>query len=316
MAQQQIPVEMDVFADRYGSDLTQRPVLMGVHPSDIGFILGKSGGTIKKIEKEVGATITFVPYTLTFPNVPPHFTIMGNQNATMNAFSQLSALANESLRRQWMKSAKTSEVTNTLKIKRDDMKMVIGKGGHTIQSINKRYNVRSFTRTDDKDPKDTSVIDITGYGPDVAAAKKHIWNIVHESMRRRGVQIDVDEMFTMAGAKIDKKQEDDAIVEKMTKLYYLDDLKSQDEWCRLRDLLSTTDKPLLKRVDDTIQADRKKRKDDAIVEKMTKLYYLSDQKSKDEWCRLRELLRTTDKPLLKRVDDTIQAELDSVGPYN
>ena len=256
--QQQIPVQMDVFADRYGSDLTKRPVLMGVHPSDIGFILGKNGCTIKKIEKEVGATITFVPYTQTFPNVPPHFTIMGNQNATMNAFSQLSALANESLRRQWMKSAKTSEVTNTLKIKRDDMKMVIGKGGHTIQSINKRYNVRSFTRTDDKDPKDTSVIDITGYGPDVAAAKKHIWNIVHESMRRRGVQIDVDDMFTIL-----KKQEDDAMVEKMTKLYYLEDVKS-----------------------------------------------------KDEWCKLREMLRRTDMPLLKRVDDAIQAELDSVGPYN
>lgn len=251
--QQQIPVQMDVFAERYGKNLRQRPVLMGVHPSDIGFILGKNGSTVKKIEKEVGATITFVPYTHTFPNVPPHFTIVGNQNAAMNAFSQLSALANESLRRQWMKSAKTSEVTNTLRIKRDDMKMVIGKGGHTIQNINKRYNVRSFTRTDDKDPKDTSVIDITGYGPDVAAAKKHIWNIVHESMRRRGAQIDVmkqsDEMFTIL-----KKQEDDAMIEKMTKLYFDRDVKARDEWCKLRDMLERSDKPLLKRVDDAIQA--------------------------------------------------------------
>lgn len=266
--QQQIPVQMDVFADRYGSDLTKRPVLMGVHPSDIGFILGKNGCTIKKIEKEVGATITFVPYTQTFPNVPPHFTIMGNQNATMNAFSQLSALANESLRRQWMKSAKTSEVTNTLKIKRDDMKMVIGKGGHTIQSINKRYNVRSFTRTDDKDPKDTSVIDITGYGPDVAAAKKHIWNIVHESMRRRGVQIDVIEQSD----KMDQSDEMFTIL--------------------------------------------KKQEDDAMVEKMTKMYFSREPGVRDYLCRLRELLRQTDMPLLKRVDDTIQAELDSVGPHN
>ena len=255
MAQQhQIPIRMDVFADRYGHDLTQRPVLMGVHPSDIGFILGKNGSNINKIEKEVGATITFVPYTHTFLNVPPHFTIVGNQNAIMNAFSQLSALANESLRRQWMKSAKTSEVTNTLKIKRDDMKMVIGKCGHTIQSINKRYNVRSFTRADDKDPKDTSVIDITGYGPDVAAAKKHIWNIIHESMRRRGVEIEVmkqsDEMFTIL-----KKQEDDAMVEKMVSLYYREDVKSKDEWCKLRDMLEQSDMPLLKRVDDAIQAE-------------------------------------------------------------
>lgn len=259
MAQrQQIPVQMDVFADRYGSDFTKRPVLMSVHPSDIGFVLGKNGSTIKKIEKDLGATITFVPYTLTFPNVPPHFTIMGNRNATMNAFSQLSALVNENLRRQWMKSAKTSEVTNTLKIKRDDMKMVIGKGGHTIQSINKRYNVRSFTRSDDKDPKATSVIDITGYGPDVAAAKKHIWNIVHESMRRRGVQIDVmeqsDEMF-----QILKKQEDDAMVEKMTKLYYLEDVKSTDEWCKLWTMLEQTDKPLLKRVEDACKSKKDKK---------------------------------------------------------
>lgn len=244
---------MDVFAARYGVDYNTRPPLMPVHPSDIGFILGKNGNTIKTIEDEVGVIITFVPYTQTYPEIPPHFTVVGNPQATMNAFTRISSLANESLRRQWTKSAKTSEVTNTLKIKRDDMKMVIGKGGHTIQSINKRYNVRSFTRIDKSDPKDVSVIDIIGYGPDVAAAKKHIGNIITESMRRRGVMTDImeqsDEMYTIL-----KKQEDDAMVEKMTKLYFSCDSGAKDEWCKLRDMLGHSDKPLLKRVDDAIQA--------------------------------------------------------------
>lgn len=266
----------DVFAERYGNDLTRRPVLMGVHPSDIGFILGKNGSTVKKIEKTVGATITLVPYTMTYPNVPPHFTIVGNQQATMTAFSQLSALASESLRRQWMKSAKTSEVTNTLKIKRDDMKMVIGRGGHTIQTINKRYNVRSFTRADDKDPKDTSVIDITGYGPDVAAAKKHIWNIVNESMRRRGISIDMmeqsDEMFHIL-----KKDEDSQMIRRMMHLY---ETYSMDEFWRLHTMLQQSDPVLLKRVEEACKLKTKEE---------------SKEESKEETNQERKTVRFSDE---------------------
>ena len=256
MAQNQFQTKtpiMDVFAARYGTDLSIRPPLMPVHPSDIGFILGKNGNTIKSIEDEEGVIITFVPYTQTYPEIPPHFTVVGNPQATMNTFARLSSLANESLRRQWAKSAKTSEVTNTLIIVRDDMKMVIGKGGHTIQAINKRYNVRSFTRIDEADPKNLSVIDIIGYGPDVAAARKHIWNIVNESMRRRGEAIDPEkdseEMYTIL-----KKQEDDAMVEKMTLLFFDRSLSGQKEMRELRQMLEQTDKALLKRVDDAIDA--------------------------------------------------------------
>jgi len=256
MTHQQIPTQFpitDVFAPRYGTDHSTRPMIMVVHPSDIGFILGKNGNTIKTIEDEVGVIITFVPYTQTYPEIPPHFTVVGNPPATMNAFTRMTSLANESLRRQWAKSAKTSEVTNTLKIKRDDMKMVIGKGGHTIQSINKRYNVRSFTRVDKDHPKDTSVIDIIGYGPDVAAAKKHIGNIIIESMRRRGVMTDImeqsNEMYTIL-----KKQEDDAMVEKLTLLFFDRSLSAQKEMSELRQMLEQTDKPLLKRVDEAIDA--------------------------------------------------------------
>lgn len=250
MAQHQYQTKtpvMDVFAARYGVDYNTRPPLMVVHPSDIGFILGKNGNTIKTIEDEVGVIITFVPYTPTYPEIPPHFTVVGNPQATMNAFTRISSLANESLRRQWAKSAKTSEVTNTLKIKREDMKMVIGKGGHTIQSINKRYNVRSFTRIDKSDPKDVSVIDIIGYGPDVAAAKKHIGNIITESMRRRGVMTDImeqsDEMYTIL-----KKQEDLEMIARMKRLYQTDTEAAKKEYRDLFAMLHKSDTVLLDKV--------------------------------------------------------------------
>lgn len=255
MAQQQMPVQMpsvDVFAERYGRDPSARPALLVVHPSDIGFMLGKNGSTLKGIEHHTGAVITLVPYTTTFPNVPPHFTIAGNHAATTNAAARLSALANENLRRQWIKSAKTSEVTNTLAIERDDMKMVIGKGGHTIQSINKRYNVRSFTRPDKEDPKNKSVIDIIGYGPDVSAAKKHIWNIVNESMRRRGAPSDLEQKSKKM-YKVLKEQEDNATIEKIKQLHATGTTESKKQWKKLYDTVKKTDPELLKRVDDALR---------------------------------------------------------------
>lgn len=244
-----MPPMDDCFTERYGPQHTRNPRIsyFAVHPSDIGFILGKNGITLKVIEDETGAGITLVPYTKMYPTTPPHFEIQGKHDVIMKAINRLHGLCAQSLQRQWEKSAKTSEVTNTLTIARDDMKMVIGKGGRTIMGINQRYNVRSFTRIDEADPKNLSVIDITGYGPDVAAARKHIHNIVYESQKRRGLvkspEQQNEEMFTIL-----KEQEDLEMIARMKRLYQTDTEAAKKEYRDLFAMLYKSDTVLLDKV--------------------------------------------------------------------
>lgn len=244
----------DQFSERYGSlqSRSRNMSLFAVHPSDIAMLLGKNGSTINKIARDFGITIDFVPYTETYPNTPPHFRLQGIVPAMRNAQSKMADICRESLRRQWKKSEKVSEVTNTLTIEREDMKMVIGKKGHTIQGINKKYDVRTFTRPDEQNPKHVSTLDITGYGPNVCEAKKHIWNIIQESKTRRGVNKSIEqqeeEMFTIL-----KKQEDDAMVEKMVQLYKTD---STGEFSKYHLMLQKSDPVLLKRVDEVCRPNK------------------------------------------------------------
>jgi predicted RNA-binding protein YlqC (UPF0109 family) len=250
-----VPMRHNIFEERYGPVHTRNPRsdYFAVHPSDIGFIVGKNGITLKKIERDSGVIgLALVPYTKSYPNTPPHFEIKGNRPSIMNAIGVICGMCKDNLCRQWEKSAKQSEVRNSLTVEREDMKMVIGKKGHTIQGINKKYNVRTFTRTDDKNPDLKSILDINGFGPDVAAAKNHIMNIVYESQHRRGVmtQPDIektgicdDKMF-----QILKEKEDTNLIAKMKRLDGIDTEEAKKEYGELFAMLEKTDEELLGRV--------------------------------------------------------------------
>ena len=253
---QNTAIPADLFIERHGpfDKRPQHTCFLAVHPSDIGYIVGKNGSTLAVIGRETGADVQLIPYTTAYPNTPPHFSISGNDMQKRSAWFKITQMCQMNLRRQWEKSAKQSEVRNTLTIDRQDMKMVIGKNGRTIQGINKRYNIRSYTRPNEKDPKNKSDIDLTGFGPDVAAAKNHIGNIVNESMRRRGVAIDVEkqseEMYTIL-----KKQEDDAMIEKIVKLYAAVTVESEKQWPELHDMVKRTDPKLFERLTEALNTE-------------------------------------------------------------
>lgn len=256
MAFQNAPMQRNIFDERYGLAHTRNPdsKYFAVHPSDIGFLVGKNGSTLKKIARDSGvSSLVLVPYTRSYPSTPPHFEIKGHHTATINAIAKISEMCRENLRRQWEKSAKQSDVRNSLTIEREDMKMVIGKNGRTIQGINKKYNVRTFTRPDEKEPSLKSVLDINGFGPDVGAATNHIMNIVNESQHRRGVQTrpeeDSEQMF-----QILKEQEDKNMFDRMMRLHYTSTQKATDEFFRLHLMLQQSDPALLKRIEDACKS--------------------------------------------------------------
>ena len=266
---QNSPMRRDIFDERYGPFHTRNPdsKFFAVHPSDIGFLVGKNGSTLKKIARESGvSSIVLVPYTRSYPNTPPHFEVKGHSFSVTSAITTIAEMCRENLRRQWEKSAKQSDVRNSLTIEREDMKMVIGKNGRTIQGINKKYNVRTFTRQDEKEPNLKSILDINGFGPDVGAATNHIMNIVNESQHRRGIQTrpeeDSEQMF-----RILKEQEDKVMIDRMMRLHDTPTQKATDEFFRLHLTLQQSDPALLKRIEDACKS--KKPKTDSRKDKKT-----------------------------------------------
>lgn len=216
-----------------------------------------------------------------------------------------------------IKSARTRDVTIKIKISHEDMKTVNGKDSHTIKTINNLYNVRSFTRIDRDDPKETAVISITGYGSNVAAAKKHILNIVDESMRRRGLPVDA-----MKEICVLKKKENDNVIEKIVKMYFAPhrNVKSNDECHNMRNMVNnaaiqTSDNMKLA-VEHFIPPFYTKQEKYEMIEKIAKFYFNNDIEIRKDWYRIRHMLEWSDKTLMKRVDDAVRAEIDAIRPCN
>ena len=159
----------------------QNEAVFHIHPSDIGYLLGTKARTMKNIAHRTGATIRYAPYNSRIPDMPPRFVLSGTRQQVDEAFKTLSRMAQENLRRQWVKSEKESQTTHTMKIDTKDMGMVIGTKGNTIKAINQKYSVRTKTIP--------GAIEITGFVTDVHAVCTHINNIVEISMERRGVPV-------------------------------------------------------------------------------------------------------------------------------
>jgi predicted RNA-binding protein YlqC (UPF0109 family) len=159
-----------------------KTVNFNVHPNDVGYLLGSKGTTMRKISCENGVTITYVPYNRYYaPDTPPHFAVNGPSQNVDNTITLYYKMCSENLRRQWITSEKNNNITAFAMVPKEDMPMVIGKGGKTIKAINKQYKVQSKTTTDNG-------LNVTGFSGHVRAAIKHIKNIVEESQKRRGVQ--------------------------------------------------------------------------------------------------------------------------------
>ena len=291
----------DIFAERYGPvEKRSRSVsYFPVHPTDIAMVMGKNGSTVSKIARDFRASIDFVPYTEAYPNTPPHFRIEGETDRLRVVEHKMSEICQENMRRQWKASAKKSEVKNSLTFECEDMRMVIGKNGHNIKGINKRYNMRSFTRPDEKDPKNFSVLDLIGYGPDVAAAKKYIHNIVYESRCRRGL-IRTPEQQNEDMYNILKKHEDDDTIQKLLFHYNSGDEQVQKKYDELYEMISKTDQKLRERADKVIM---KEQQDIIMIEKMATLWKSEKKEDQQEYHIHYNLIKKTDHKLMERIDE-------------
>lgn len=113
------------------------------HPTDVGFIIGRGGTTIKRIAEE---THTYVRFDKT---IAPEgcFVVTGGRPSDINeAMIRLEKVANEARKRNGISGASrapmsrpmprpTQPTRETLKIRQCDVSLVIGKKGKTIKMI-------------------------------------------------------------------------------------------------------------------------------------------------------------------------------------
>ena len=157
------------------------------HPSDVGYLLGSNGSTLKRISQQTGAEIEFVPYnSIVDANCPVHFVIFGTQCQVAQTLHTFQEMCRKNQLRLCAQSEKKAAIEKTIIMDREDMAMVLGKRGATIKMINMKYGIRS--RTTNGNPGDSkSQISLSGYFKNVQAAEQHIYNIIDESRKRRGL---------------------------------------------------------------------------------------------------------------------------------
>lgn len=159
--------------------MTQAPKEVTVyyrsHPSDVGFIIGRGGTTIRKISEE---THTYIRFDKTIPPTGS-FVVTGIRPCDINeAVIRLERVANEARKRNATSGTSrtpmphqvkrpTQTTRETLKIRQCDVSLVIGKKGKTIQMISHKSGCHVYAeRTQDAS---IAVVNIEGPTYDAVA---------------------------------------------------------------------------------------------------------------------------------------------------